>query len=332
MSLSETPMPPYPWQDELWKSFSDSVSNKRVAHALLVNGVVGVGVEPLAYAMARYLLCMSPIEDVACGRCRACQLLSAGTHPDLFILKQDEDSTQIKVDQVRACVDFVAKTAFADGPKVVVVERAETMNINAANALLKSLEEPQGQTVFILTTNRLSAILPTIRSRCRSVGVSVPPMAQAKAWLSEQGLDLDQAILDQAGGAPVLVKQWLEGDYLQLRSDVHDILSSLLSHKIGAVQAASKMQALDIEMNLALHIQVLELAIKQRHVTSLPEQQLSKLLVMLSSVGEIYLFRLRDKLVAKLEQVKSRANLNAAMLIEELSMDWVSLAQLVDRK
>lgn len=330
MLKNETPMPPYPWQHDIWQSFCESVSKDRVAHAMLISGVEGVGVSELAYAMARYLLCVSPLEDVACGRCRGCQLISSDTHPDLFVLKREDDAAQIKVDQVRGCVDFVAKTSFAEGPKVVLVEYADTMNINAANALLKSLEEPQGQTVFLLTSNRLSAILPTIRSRCRGIAVATPSRQSAAEWFVSQELDIDLSVLDQAGGAPVLAKRWIEGSYLEQKSKIIDALTQLLTFRSGAVKVASTWQPNDLESNLQIQIQILEQAVKHKLASNKPQED-TELFDVLQKVAELYLFRLRDKLLLKLGQVRSRANLNPAMVNEELAMDWAALGQLVGR-
>lgn len=330
MSIAETPMPPYPWQADIWQNFYERVSKKRIAHALLVSGVEGLGVEPLAFAMARYLMCLSPLEDVACGRCRSCELLSADTHPDLFVLRTEEKATQIKVDQVRACVDFVAKTSFADGPKVVVVEHADEMNVNASNALLKSLEEPQGHTIFILTTNRLSSILPTIRSRCQSTIVKSPTEAQAASWLDEQGLSYSESLLQQAGGAPVLVKQWLDSDYLSLQSEVTKAICDLLEYRTGAMNVSVTWQSMELATLLQLQIQTLEACLKARF-SETQEAVGSGLHSRLLKIDASYLFRLRDKFLTKLSLVRSSANLNAAMLTEELALDWVAISKLAQR-
>ena len=330
MKINETPMPPYPWQHDIWQRFCESVSKQRVPHALLISGVEGVGVSELAEAMGRYLLCVSPLEDVACGRCRGCQLISSGTHPDLFVLKREEDATQIKVDQVRSCVEFVAKTSFAEGPKVVLVEHADTMNVNAANALLKSLEEPQGQTVFLLTSNRLSTILPTIRSRCRGITVAVPSRQVSADWFADQGREIDYAVLEQAGGAPILAKNWLEGSYLDKHAKVLDAITQLMTFRSGAVIVANGWQASDLELNLHIQIQILEQAIKNK-LGAKRSNSHSELFDILQQIAELYLFRLRDKLLLKLGQVRSRANLNPQMIGEELAMDWAALAQLAGR-
>lgn len=327
MIMYDTPMPPFPWQSEIWQRFCESIEQDRVAHAMLLSGVVGVGIEQLGVAMARFLLCQSPIEDVACGRCRGCQLLAADTHPDLYRVRCEDSASQIKVDQIRACVDFVATTSHAGGAKVVVVEYADLMNTNAANALLKSLEEPQGNTVFILTTNQFSSILPTIRSRCRVVDVAIPPRASAIAWLAEHELPTTAELLDDAGGAPLLVKQWSESDYLSIRTKVEEAVSALMKQSQGAVQVAGQWQSIEVERVLEIQLQIIERAIKAAFTDV--EQVTNELLSLLAHVPKTYLFRLRDKLLSKVQQARSNANPNPLMMAEELAMDWVALGRLV---
>ena len=126
----------YPWQVALWQQL---VGRTQHAHAYLLHGAAGIGKRALAERLMAYLLCRQPTDVGACGQCKACYLLAAGTHPDNFILQPEEPEKPIKVDQVRELVSFVVQTAQLGGRKVVLVEPAEAMNLNAANALLKSL-------------------------------------------------------------------------------------------------------------------------------------------------------------------------------------------------
>jgi DNA polymerase-3 subunit delta' len=111
-------------------------------------------------------------------------LLKAGSHPDNFVLEPEEADKPIKVDQVRELVAFVVQTAQLGGRKVVLIEPVEAMNVNASNALLKSLEEPSGDTVLLLVSHQPSRLLPTIKSRCQQVACPQPSLAQSQAWLA----------------------------------------------------------------------------------------------------------------------------------------------------
>ncbi|MFO6082911.1 DNA polymerase III subunit delta', partial [Pseudomonas aeruginosa] len=159
----------YPWQQALWSQLGGRAQH---AHAYLLYGPAGIGKRALAEHWAAQLLCQRPAAAGACGECKACQLLAAGTHPDYFVLEPEEAEKPIRVDQVRDLVGFVVQTAQLGGRKVVLLEPAEAMNVNAANALLKSLEEPSGDTVLLLISHQPSRLLPTIKSRCVQQGIA----------------------------------------------------------------------------------------------------------------------------------------------------------------
>ena len=221
MANAILPMPPYKWQAKLWDDFIQRKENNSLPHAFLICSQDGFGAEALAQAMGQYLLCMSPSDKLVCGKCKACHLLDAGTHPDLMTVTAEDKGKQIKVDQVREIAGFVNKTAQQGGYKVVVLFPAEDMNTNSANALLKNLEEPAGKTVFILVTKQLSRLLPTIRSRCAMVTTPVPESRLALTWLNEVGVEASQAteeLLAEAGGAPLLVKEWHDSSMLEERA------------------------------------------------------------------------------------------------------------------
>ena len=126
----------YPWQAALWQQLA---SRKQHAHAYLLHGPVGIGKRALAERLRALLLCQAPVGLAPCGQCKGCHLLAAGTHPDSFVLEPEEVDKAIRVDQVRELVSFVVQTAQLGGRKVVLLEPVEAMNLNAANALLKSL-------------------------------------------------------------------------------------------------------------------------------------------------------------------------------------------------
>ena len=194
----------YPWQQPLWQQLA---GRSQHAHAYLLHGPSGIGKRALAERLMAYLLCQSPSGLDACGNCKSCHLLAAGTHPDNFVLEPEEADKPIKVDQVRELVDFVVQTAQLGGRKVVLLEPAEAMNLNAANALLKSLEEPPANTLFFLMAHSPGRLLPTIRSRCRILRLRALDDADLTRALNAIGAELpeDEArrrlLLDQAGGS-----------------------------------------------------------------------------------------------------------------------------------
>ena len=200
--------------------------HKRPPHAILFKGSKGTGKFDLAMHFARSLLCRQPDEaGFACGQCPSCHWFSQGSHPDFCLLQpealsQDAEevddskpasgkkpSRQISVDQVRGLADFSGMSAHQGGRRVVVIHPAETMNTNAANALLKNLEEPPPGLLFILVSHKPQQLLPTILSRCLPFALSAPDAAEAMRWLAQQGVKDPAEALAASGFAPLQAAQ-----------------------------------------------------------------------------------------------------------------------------
>src|SRR6185312_1535313 len=143
-----------PWQTPIWQSLLQRQARHCLPHALVFSGVDGMGKKEFARFFASYLLCMTPTTMGPCGQCRSCHLQQAQSHPDLLWVEPEENSQIIKIDQVREVVDFVNGTAMLGGYRVIVISPASAMNMYAANALLKTLEEPTANTLFMLICNQ----------------------------------------------------------------------------------------------------------------------------------------------------------------------------------
>jgi len=205
---------------------------ERLPHSLLLVGQKGLGKYELARQFAASMLCEQPQADgLACGKCLACNWYSQGNHPDFRLLQPDaladegevEDgkkkpSQQITIDQVRGLDEFLTVGTHRAGLRIILVNPAEAMNRNTANALLKTLEEPAPDTLFLLVSNEPLRLLPTIRSRCQVVPVAVPQHALAERVLAASGLQDAGRWLALAGGSPGLALElsasgqgaWLE--------------------------------------------------------------------------------------------------------------------------
>jgi DNA polymerase-3 subunit delta' len=229
-------MTPLPWHREaLARLLADRA---RLPHALLVQGAPGIGKVEFARALAASALCESPRDGLACGQCPSCHWFSQGNHPDFREIvpeaaaEEDEDaeaesakadkakSVVIKIDQVRAVADFVALTTHRAGYRVLLVHPADALHPNAANALLKTLEEPPPHTLILLVTAYPARLLPTIRSRCRQVALGIPDEKQAIQWLRGQSVDDAQTALAAAGGAPLLARDLAQPEEAELRRKV----------------------------------------------------------------------------------------------------------------
>jgi DNA polymerase-3 subunit delta' len=211
------------------------------SHALLVQGPAGVGQFELALLLAQSWLCETPLtvdadNGRACGQCASCKLFQAHTHPDFLLLlpealreplgwgsqeaeggrdgevkaSKTKPSREIKIEAVRTLLAFAQVTSARGRAKVVVVYPAEALNMVAANALLKTLEEPAGLLRFVLASSAFESLLPTIRSRCQPVPLGLPEREDALAWLQGQGVEGPDVLLDAAGGRPQEARDWFE--------------------------------------------------------------------------------------------------------------------------
>lgn len=162
-----------------------ALSSQHVAHAYLFSGPDGIGKRMIALAFARALLCEN---GTSCGGCSACIKVDHNNHPDIHLLNADDSS--IKIDQIRALQQELSLRPLEGSYKICLIDGAEYFTIGAANALLKTLEEPQPGTLIILLTNRPEKMLPTIRSRCQHLPFSRLPKQQLAAIL-KQKLDLN---------------------------------------------------------------------------------------------------------------------------------------------
>jgi DNA polymerase-3 subunit delta' len=227
----------YPWQDELWQRWLGL--RARLPHAILLKGPQGVGKFDFALNIAQSLLCREPQEGgLACDSCPSCHWFQQQSHPDFRLIQpeilsaQEEASEsgkkparQISVDQVRGLADFSSLSAHQGGFRVVLIHPAEAMNASAANALLKTLEEPAGQMLFILVTHKPQQLPATILSRCLALAAPLPPEQSSTAWLERQGISEPASLLAQAGFAPLLAARLAEetedaGEYARFLQEI----------------------------------------------------------------------------------------------------------------
>ncbi len=213
----------YPWQSSVWQRLS--ADPHRLPHALLLEGPAGIGKRDFSLALAAALLCAKPLTQAGgCGRCPSCHWFRAGTHPDFCLLEPlteeggEEEGGQptrkkreITVAQVRALENFVNLSSVGGGARVVVLSPADALNPAAANALLKTLEEPGPATYFLLVTDQAQRLLPTVRSRCQRLSMPRPSQALARDWLARSGIPDAELCLALAGGAPLRAQALADG-------------------------------------------------------------------------------------------------------------------------
>jgi DNA polymerase-3 subunit delta' len=212
----------YPWQHEAWARWTGL--RARLPHAILLKGPHGIGKLDFAMRMAQSLLCEKPdAQGFACGECPSCRWFAQETHPDFRLIQPEaisdaepaeggkkKPSRQISVDQVRALGDFANLSAHQGGHRVVLIHPAEAMNTAAANALLKTLEEPTSRMILILVSHKPQQLLPTIQSRCVALAMAMPAPQASRAWLEQSGIADSAALLARSGFAPLAAMRLAE--------------------------------------------------------------------------------------------------------------------------
>jgi DNA polymerase III subunit delta' len=257
----------FPWQHDAWQQLQQL--RGRLPHAILFHGAEGIGKSMLAERFAQSLLCENPQpEGHACDQCPSCGWFGQYSHPDYRRVRPellDEDgasgddggtddtkdskkstkstkapSKEIKIDQVRALSDFMNISTHRQGLRVIVLYPAEALNTAASNALLKMLEEPPPGTVFLLISNSLDRLLPTILSRCRKLALAQPSPDQALAWLQQQGVADAALWLAEQGGAPLTALALAQAGN---RDEMEELLRYLATPNVeAALKTAERLQ------------------------------------------------------------------------------------------
>jgi len=255
----------YPWQSSIWQRLMSD--KERLPHALLLRGQSGIGKLNFAISLSQALLCeQTNSAHQACGVCPSCGWFEQDNHPDFRLISPEQDvskddevstkstkkRTQIVIEQIRGLSDFLSLSSHkSNGLRIVVIHPAEGLNAAAANALLKMLEEPPPNVVFILVAHQAHKILPTIMSRCQKIDMPVPSTEDALAWIKHQGIQNADALLSYAGGSPLMAIDDAEEGVLAsieickllsfgAKSDVFQLSAACLA--LGMENAVSALQ------------------------------------------------------------------------------------------
>jgi DNA polymerase-3 subunit delta' len=260
-----------PWLEVAQQRLRTALKSGHLPHSLLVLSVPGLGAEQLANWIAALVLCESPGKR-PCDACPSCRLLRSDSHPDAHVVRQEDDAQQIKIDQVRELIDALTLKSYRGGYKVGVIEGAEALNTNGANAFLKTLEEPSADTVLIMIARPNHRLPATIASRCLRLRLSPPATDEAVAWLqtnapgaNPSGANSWHAALALAGGAPLLALQFDAEGLAAVDADMHQSIAELAQGSVDVTLLADRW----IRSNPGVRIAWLENWITQRVHASL---------------------------------------------------------------
>lgn len=324
----------YPWQEQNWHQLITRYRQHNLPHAMLFTGVSGLGKFVFATDFAQFLLCKNNINNNrACETCESCALFKANTHPDFLLVQPEDVGKAIKVEQIRQMIFEASGTAHQGGVRVVVLNVADAMNISAANALLKTLEEPLGDVILILVSARPSALPATIISRCQKIEFVSPSLDNAMSWLMEtQGntssVDIKTA-LHLAHNAPLQALSFMRDGSLALRQK---ILTDLLlawrekNPKMHAVTFAATYAEVDSSFLLRFFLDFvndlikLQAAIASEFITNI-EQEPALRDICKSFSGE-KLLEYQSYLLGLCKVIGNNITLNKQLLLENL---WLRL-------
>jgi len=317
------------WLEEGWQQLLQSYRQERLTHALLISGQAGIGKQRLARRLAVLLLCEHPVNGIeACGQCPACARQQADSHPDLVLLQPAEAGKAIKVDQVRSLCIELGMTSHAGRYKIALIEPADAMNVNAANSLLKTLEEPTPNTLLMLLTAAPGSLPATVRSRCQQVQINTPSTQQSLTWLQQQGIDSATAAgyLPMAAGAPLKAAAMATDNCLEAYHQHLETLVAVFTRKQDPLRVAADWHSGDAARILLWWQGWLQALIRWQQAGRLPDEP--KVAQMLRQISETVdcrrSFDLLDRITMALNNLGS--GLNRQLLLEDLLIDWARLA------
>ena len=233
-----------PWLEDPWRRLVERARAGRLPSGLLVTGASGVGKAALTDRLLQALLCQRASgTEPPCGECNACRSLGGGVHPEVLLLQPEEPGKEIVVDAVREANEFLSLSGSGD-LRALVIRPADALNINAANALLKTLEEPPAGAVLILESSRPARLPATIRSRCQIVDIPNPPAPALQAWLGVFAPDASAVAEATAAslGRPLTAREILtDPEHMEAWQRDREILSGLLDAQ-AVLPAAVAMQ------------------------------------------------------------------------------------------
>lgn len=281
------------WFNDTLTQLIDRAVKSTLPSALLIAGPQGIGKLWLARTIAQRILGFNDT-----------------FHPDYLELSPEEDKKNISIDQVRHLIQHLSQTSHSNGYKIVVVYPAESMNLAASNALLKTLEEPQGKTLLILCTHQTSRLLPTIISRCQRIKIKMPTREEAFAWLNTQSSDpqLINKCLDFTGNRPLLALEMIQNDRLAYYEDCFNQLSKLFEKRINPMTLAESWAKNDVEEIVTI-MQIFLL--KHLLIFAKEQQRLEKI------------FDILDNITLAKRSLQSQSNPNKQLLLENLLMEFI---------
>jgi len=329
--LGNTASPYYLWQTKIWQQFCLAKKSNHLPHALLLQGAENTGKLKFANSVVKSLLCEAqdkqdqPDEQdncVACHQCRSCKTYAANSNPDYLHIDLIEDKQQISIDQIRAMNVFLTLSRSFNTYRVVLISNAERMNKNAANGLLKSLEEPADNSVIILLTSQASVLLPTIKSRCQILHLPTPNKQQTIEWLQHKtGKNSQfQQELEIAQGKPLAALE-VDDELIAMRSDLLSDVLNIVHEKSSIIDIAKKWHKQDRNRLLDWQIGWITYLLSAQYKAVPDDQGTERLAELKNNILLHSLWDLYDQLLKQKKIVHT--SVNPLIFIENMLTLWL---------
>ena len=326
---------PLPWQTVQWQKSVDSFEAGLMPHAQILCGASGLGKREYAAALTGYLFCSSRKNSLGCGECRNCRLILAEVHPDFLRVRPEKPGSAIKVDEIRGLNNFVNRTAESGIAKVVLIEDADRMNRNAANALLKSLEEPPANTFFMLVSSREMKLPVTVRSRCQRINFSVPERGITVEWLQRQNSNSESCELPilLASGAPLAAQKLMSGEYKHKYTQLFLSLDLLATGRSSPTVEARSLGDLELTDLLSWVSSWVGNVVRAHSISSLEQAETgcNGLDKQVDGMSVTALISFNDLVQQAYKDAVAASNINKQLILENLLMSWQRIARLKGR-
>ena len=319
-----------PWQQVQWNKLNIAREQGRLPHALLITGPAGLGKLQFSSLLAKSLVCESPGPgNMPCGSCKQCTLAASESHPDIRGVMPEEAGKQIKIDAIRELVSQSLLAVTESRYRIFILRPVEAMGVAAANALLKTLEEPIKRTLLILISAHPGQLLATIKSRCQQLAFAVPPYELSLDWLSARlGKQRDNSaeLLQLARGAPLLAMEMAQSGALQSHNQMLKQFLLLAGNNAQPVMLADEWQK---QQDIGLLLEYMKRwtadIILFANSTELDNDQSGGLNRNLQTLAKqldlAAVYRFMDNLFETERRLAN--NINSQLALEQLLLHWV---------
>ncbi|OAT22533.1 DNA polymerase III subunit delta' [Proteus myxofaciens] len=316
----------YPWLNQAYRQLISMYQEGRGHHALLLHALQGMGIEALSYGISRWLMCQNKQGLKSCNECHSCRLMLAETHPDWHVISCEKGKSSIGIEVVRKITEKLEHRAQQGGARVVWIKDTQALTEAAANALLKTLEEPPENTYFILNCQQPEILLATLRSRCFSYHLASPNLEQAAHWLHQQLASSTYAdsitALNLSQGAPVLALSLLKDEWQERDTFCQALYGSLQQHNLYALLPQLNQDNAEKRLYWLLSLLIDALKLQAHAQAYCVNQDRQPLIIALSQLPSSVLLTVIDGLKTCRHQLMTIPSLNKELLLAEQLLDW----------